>query len=198
MYNLWDRIKAAVIEIVKSRAFVVMIVFCVLSAILLQRVFYLQIVRGQEYLEDYTLQIQKTREVQGTRGRILDRNGIVLADNQLAYSVTIEDNGEYSTTEERNQNINETLETVIGIVESNGDSIISDFNVVLSDSGNYEYSVSDTQLLRFLADVFGHATIDQLEDDERSMTAEELIHYLCTDETYGYGIDEESYTRKRC
>ena len=34
MYNLWDRIKAAVIEIVKSRAFVVMIVFCVLSAIL--------------------------------------------------------------------------------------------------------------------------------------------------------------------
>ena len=66
MYNLWDRIKAAVIEIVKSRAFVVMIVFCVLSAILLQRVFYLQIVRGQEYLEDYTLQIQKTREVQGT------------------------------------------------------------------------------------------------------------------------------------
>lgn len=196
MYNLWDRIKAAVIEIVKSRAFVVMIVFCVLSAILLQRVFYLQIVRGQEYLEDYTLQIQKTREVQGTRGRILDRNGIVLADNQLAYSVTIEDNGEYSTTEERNQNINETLETVIGIVESNGDSIISDFNVVLSDSGNYEYSVSDTQLLRFLADVFGHATIDQLEDDERSMTAEELIHYLCTDETYGYGIDEESYTKE--
>ena len=110
MYKLWERLKAWAIEIVKSRAFVVMIAFCVMSAILVRRVFYLQIVKGQEYLDDYKLQIQKTKEVQGTRGRILDRNGVVLADNKLAYSVTIEDNGDYSnsTTAEKNQIINET------------------------------------------------------------------------------------------
>ena len=166
MYKLWERLKAWAIEIVKSRAFVVMIAFCVMSAILVQRVFYLQIVKGQEYLDDYKLQIQKTKEVQGTRGRILDRNGVVLADNKLAYSVTIEDNGDYSnsTTAEKNQIINETVLKVIDIVESNGDSIINNFKIVLNDNGEYQYTMDEdsTQKLRLLADIFGYATIDKL------------------------------------
>ena len=100
MFDLLDRLKRWFIDLVKSRVFVLMLVFIVLSAILIQRVFALQIVNGQAYLDDYKLQIQKTKEVQGTRGRILDRNGVVLADNKLAYSVTIEDNGDYDTVKE--------------------------------------------------------------------------------------------------
>lgn len=197
MYNLLDRIKAGIIEIVKSRAFVVMIVFCILSAILVQRVFYLQIVKGQDYLDDYKLQIQKTKEVQGTRGRILDRNGVVLADNKLAYSVTIEDNGDYDTTAEKNEIINETITKVIDIVESNGDAVINNFKVVLDDSGNYVFSMTnDTQRLRFLADIFGYATIDKLSDEERAYTAEDIIDHLCTDKQSGYGIDQSKYTKE--
>ena len=74
MFNILERIKETVIKLVKSRMFIASIVFCVMFAILVQRVFYLQIVRGESYLNDYKLQIQKTREVQGTRGRILERN----------------------------------------------------------------------------------------------------------------------------
>lgn len=197
MYDLLDRIKAGIIEIVKSRAFVVMIVFCILSAVLVQRVFYLQIVKGQDYLDDYKLQIQKTKEVQGTRGRILDRNGVVLADNKLAYSVTIEDNGEYDSTAEKNKIINDTISKVIDIVESNGDSIINNFGVVLDENGNYVYSMtSNTQRLRFLADVFGYATIDKLTDEQKDCTADELIHYLCTDKRSGYGIDQKKYSKE--
>ena len=81
MFDLLDRLKRWFIDLVKSRVFVLMLVFIVLSTILIQRVFVLQIVNGQAYLDDYKLQIQKTKEVQGTRGRILDRNGVVLADN---------------------------------------------------------------------------------------------------------------------
>ena len=80
MFDLLDRLKRWFIDLVKSRVFVLMLVFIVLSTILIQRVFVLQIVNGQAYLDDYKLQIQKTKEVQGTRGRILDRNGVVLAD----------------------------------------------------------------------------------------------------------------------
>ncbi len=94
MYSLWERIKNTVSNILQSRIFVLIIVFCALSAVLVQRIFYLQIVRGQEYLDDYKLQIQKTKEVQGTRGHIYDRNGNLLAYNELAYAVTIEDTGE--------------------------------------------------------------------------------------------------------
>ena len=84
MYNLWDRIKTGILEFLQSRIFVIIVVFCVMSAILVQRVFYLQIVKGQEYYDDYKLQIQKTKEVQGTRGNIYDRNGNLLAYNELA------------------------------------------------------------------------------------------------------------------
>ena len=79
MYSLWERIKSGIAEFVQSRIFVLIIVFCITSAILVQRIFYLQIVKGQEYLDDYKLQIQKTKEIQGTRGNIYDRNGNLLA-----------------------------------------------------------------------------------------------------------------------
>lgn len=193
--DVFDRLKAWVFEIVKSRAFVVIIVFCVLSGILVHRVFTLQIVNGQEYLDDYKLQIQKTKEVQGTRGRIMDRNGIVLADNKLAYSVTIEDNGDYETTEEKNKTLNQTISRVIDIVEKNGDTIINDFKIVINDSNEYEYSTgSETQRLRFLADIFGYATIDKLSAKEEAYTAEALIDYLCGEKKYG--IDQENLSKE--
>lgn len=62
---MFNRIKEWIMEIIKSRLFVTVIAFCVLFAILIQRVFYLQIVKGQYYLDNYKLQIRKTREVPG-------------------------------------------------------------------------------------------------------------------------------------
>lgn len=197
LYNILERFKEWIVGVFKSREFVLGVVFCILSAVLIQRVFILQIVNGQEYLEDYTLKIQKTKEVQGTRGRILDRNGVVLADNKLAYAVTIEDNGDYEDLLEKNTIINETIQKVIEIVESNGDSIISNFKVVLNDNNEYEYTMGEgTSRLRFLADIFGYATIDKLTPEQQSCSAEDLIDYLCTDKKYGYGIDQESMPKE--
>ena len=195
MFNILEHIKETVIRLVKSRMFIASVVFCVLFAILVQRVFYLQIVKGESYLNDYKLQIQKTKEVQGTRGRILDRNGTVLADNVLAYSVTIEDNGDYDTTAQKNKELNATVRSVIDIIEKNGDSIINSFGIVLNDSGEYEFSTEGTARLRFIADIFGYATIDKLSEKQKNYTADDIIHYLCTDKTYGYGIDEEKYEK---
>lgn len=191
MYSFWERMKSGIYEVVRSRIFVIIIVFCVLSAILVQRVFYLQIVKGQEYFDDYKLQIQKTKEVQGTRGKIYDRNGVLLAYNELAYAVTIEDNGEYDSIKQKNQELNEVVSTVIEMVESNGDTVINDFGIILDNNQNYAYiAENDTQRLRFIADVYGKRTIDQLTDTQKNVSAEGLIHYLCTDELYGYGIDQ--------
>ena len=191
LYSLWERIKSGIAEVVQSRIFVVIIVFCVLSAILVQRVFYLQIVKGQEYFDDYKLQIQKTKEVQGTRGNIYDRNGNLLAYNELAYSVTIEDNGEYDSIKQKNTIINQTVSTVIDMVESNGDTVINDFGIILDNNNEYKYvAENETQKLRFIADVYGKKTIDQLSAKQQNNTAEEVINYLCTDKINGYGIDQ--------
>lgn len=197
---MFNRIKEWIMEIIKSRLFVTVIAVCVLFAILIQRVFYLQIVKGQYYLDNYKLQIRKTREVPGTRGNIYDRNGELLAYNELAYSVTIEDNGDYSsmTLKEKNKIINETVEEVIDIVESNGDTVISDFGIILNASGNYEFAAqNETSKLRFLADIYGYQTIDELTDKEENASADDIINYLCEDERYGYGIDQSSMEKSR-
>ena len=86
-----DRIKEAIEYILKSRLVVLIIVFCLSSTVLIGRLFYLQIVRGEDYLENYELQIRRTSSIAATRGNIYDRNGNLLAYNKLAYSVTIED-----------------------------------------------------------------------------------------------------------
>ncbi len=193
MYSMWERLKSAAAGYFKTRVFVVMTVFCILSAVLVGRLFNLQIVKGQQYLDDYKLQIQKTRTIQGTRGNIYDRNGNLLAYNELAYSVTIEDN--YNESREKNKELNKEIQKIIQIVEKNGDSVIHDFNIMI-DNGAYAFTMEDETLrLRFVADVYGLSTIDKLTDEQRRQTAADIIHYLCTDETYGYGIDENDYEK---
>lgn len=194
MYNLWERLKAGAAEIFRSRVFVVVITFCILFAVLVGRLFNLQIVNGQQYLDEYELQIQKTRVTQGTRGNIYDRNGKLIAYNELAYSVTIEDN--YSETEDKNDELNKEILQIIGIVEANGDSVINDFEIIL-ENGEFRYVMEDETLkLRFIADVYGLDTIDKLTEEQQNQTADDIIHYLCTDETYGYGIDEDSMEKE--
>lgn len=189
--NLFEKIKEVFHRIVNSRLTVLILAFCVMFAILVNRLFYLQIVKGDYYLNNYKLQIKKTRELSGTRGNIYDRNGNLLAYNELAYSVTFEDN--ITNDSKKNDTINGILEKVMQIVEAHGDSVISDFGVVLDSAGNYQFLQTDETLkLRFIADVYGKKTIDELSDAQKQQSAEDVIHYLCTDDTYGYGIDDKN------
>ena len=182
-----DRIKEAVEYLMSSRLIVLIIVFCLTSSILIGRLFYLQIVRGEDYLENYELQIRKTRTVPGTRGNIFDRNGEVIAYNELAYSVTIEDIIPTDTkTEDKNKILNDTLDSVLSIVEENGDSVIDNFGIILDSSGSYQFAeTNETSRLRFVADVHGKSFIDDLTEKEKNKTAEQIVHYLCK----RYGLD---------
>lgn len=192
-----DRIKDGIIQMFRSRLFVLLFVFSIMSVILAGRLFYLQIIKGEDYLENYELTIRKTKEIPGTRGNIYDRNGNLLAYNELAYSVTIEDNITANTVTEKNEILNGILDSVLSIVESHGDSVISDFGIVLDAAGNYEFSQTDETLrLRFVADVYGLATIDKLTEKQKKQSAEEIIHYLCTDEVYGYGLDDKKLEKE--
>lgn len=185
--RIWNRIRENVRQLLSSRLFVLILVFCILFAILVSRLFYLQIVKGEYYLDNYELQIRKTRTIPGTRGNIYDRNGNLLAYNDLAYAVTFEDN---ITGEDRNEKLNQIMEQIIEIVESQGDTIINSFGIVLDSAGNYQYTqTNETLLLRFIADAYGVIYVDDLTKAQRESTPDELMNYLCTDETYGYGID---------
>ncbi|MDO4261487.1 MAG: penicillin-binding transpeptidase domain-containing protein [Eubacteriales bacterium] len=155
---------------------------------MISRVFYLQIIKGSDYAESFTMRIKKEVSIASTRGRIYDRNGEVLADNVLSYAVTIEDNGTYKSTREKNATLNRTILRVIDIVESHGDSVISDFGIILQN-GNYVYTQEGNALLRFKADVYGYRTIDELQPEEYVATADEMMEYLCSSERYYISSD---------
>ena len=84
-------IKESVLNMITSRIFVLILVFFALFGVLVYRLFDLQIVHGSEYLNNFKLTIRKERTIPSTRGNIFDKNGELLAYNELAYSVTIED-----------------------------------------------------------------------------------------------------------
>ena len=67
-----------------------------MAFILIQRIFSLQIIHGQEYADNFSLQTTRERTLKSTRGNILDCDGNVLASNELSYSITLEDSGTYA------------------------------------------------------------------------------------------------------
>ncbi len=196
MFNqLWNKLKENTKRLLDSRFFVLILIISILFTVLIGRLFYLQIVKGEYYLDNYELQIRKTRTIPGTRGNIYDRNGNLLAYNDLAYAVTFEDN---ITGENRNEKMNQIMGQVIDIVESHGDSIINSFGIVLDSSGNYRFSqTNETLRLRFIADIYGEIYVDDLSKKQKESTPDELMHYLCTNEIYGYGIDDKKLSKEQ-
>lgn len=170
---------------VNSRILILVIVIVLMAAILIQRLFQLQIVEGENYQNDFSLSIMKERTLSSSRGNIYDRNGKPIAYNELSYCVTFEDSGTYENTREKNLSVNSTLYHVIKLIEEQGDSIVDDFQIQLTDEGTYEYTSSGFTLNRFKADIFGEAYIEDLEEDELNITAPDLMELLCSDDYYG-------------
>ncbi|MDE6968744.1 MAG: peptidoglycan glycosyltransferase, partial [Eubacterium sp.] len=190
MYE-YDSIKDFLKSFFKSRLLVLSLVILLMGGVLLHRLFTLQIVNGQSYQDNYTLRICKERVLNGTRGNILDCNGKTLAYNELTYKVTLEDNGTYSGTDERNEALNTIIAKVLTVLEENGDDFVNDFNIRIKKNGTYAFTVEDTQLMRFRADIYGKKKIEDLGFDDKlgyntaEATEDQIIEYLCSEKRYG-------------
>lgn len=179
-----------------NRFTLMLIIYIGLIVVLVQRLFVMQIINGQDYLNNFKLTIKKETTLKSTRGNIYDRNGNLLAYNKLAYSVTIEDN--FESGRNKNALINDSIFRAINIIESCNDTVANDFNIVINDDGQYEFTVSGTRLLRFLADIYGHKSTDDLTTSERNSTPDDVIYYLSDSKKYGIGhtvIDEKGNSR---
>ena len=75
------------LSLLKSRLVPLVLVFVVLASVLVSRLFSLQIINGESYATNLTESIKKTTSVAATRGRIFDKNGVLLAYNELAFAV---------------------------------------------------------------------------------------------------------------
>lgn len=168
-----------------SRILILTIVFFILGGFLIQRLFVLQIIRGEDYENNFTMQIKKEKVLNGTRGNIYDVNGYPLAYNKLVYCVTFEDVGSYETLKEKNLKLNGIFYQLIKIIEEHGSEVISDFGIRINNSGNYEFAKTGFNLMRFKADIYGRIYIDDLTEEEKNIDAAAMMEELCSDDYYG-------------
>ncbi|TCL58573.1 penicillin-binding protein 2 [Kineothrix alysoides] len=188
MFSRFQHLKENLLNAVNIRLLILSSLFIALGALMIYRVFDLQIVKGENYLNDFRLKTTKTRTLASTRGNIYDRNGNYLAYNELAYNVTIED--VYESGKTKNANLNDTIYRLIQMIEKNGDSVVNDFNIILDNDGNYAFTVEDRQLMRFLADIYGYTTIDEMMEKgykHATKTAAEVVDDLCKTDRFGIG-----------
>ena len=104
MFNDFSEIlKEFLKKLLSSRLVILSVVFVGLYAILGMRLFKLQIIEGEQFQENYMEKTEKKISLTGTRGNIYDRNGNLLAYNKLSYNVTLQDNGDYKRSNNRNR-----------------------------------------------------------------------------------------------
>ncbi|MSS64376.1 penicillin-binding transpeptidase domain-containing protein [Velocimicrobium porci] len=161
-------------DVKKSRLFPISIIFFLLFSILIHQLFVLQIVNGEQYEKESEYRDEKPRELKSTRGNILDRKGKVLAYDELSYSVTIEDTGELETNEEKNRMIYDLIQ----LIEEHGDKLDTDFPIKLNENNEFEFTVEGNSLLRFKKDVYSLQASDKLSDEQISISAKEMFHYI--------------------
>ena len=190
------KIKKILSKLCIKRTTVLFIVFAVMFFILLQRLFVLQIIKGEEYATNFNLTTTKTKTIKSTRGNIRDRNGELLAHNQLAYSVIIEDNGTYDSTREKNLTLNHVAYEILKILEENGESVDVTFHITLDENGEYAFDTTDFTLDRFKADVYGQAKIDDLSKEEAKASAARMIEDLSQADRYGLVNKKKPYTEE--
>lgn len=159
--DLLEIIQEGIRKVLGSRIFALALVFTGMFIALIAQLFQLQIVEGEEHLNDYVQLTERTVATPGIRGNIYDRKGNLLAYNQLAYSVTIQDTGDYS----KNATMNAMLLDLVHILQKHGYSVEGKLEIGLNEFGEMEYtSVSEPARLRFLRDYYGQKSVDDLND----------------------------------
>ncbi len=182
--NLFDSLKEIVIEYVKHRLFVFSVVIVVLFGLLIYRLFTLQIIEGEEHLENFNYKSERVLSVDASRGNIYDRNGNLLAYNKLAYTITYANDSDLSSNAKalgvtENTLRNAIIYRVINILENNGDAPIYSFPIVINDHGEFVYNLSsEAQIQRFIADAYGVDKVDKLSEKQLNSSAYDMFLYF--------------------
>lgn len=190
------KIKTLLRKIRIKRTTILLALFVLMAGVLIQRLFTLQIIQGENYVSSFQSRTTKTRTLKSTRGNIFDRDGNLLASNKLAYSLTLEDNGSYEDTRTKNLTLNGIIYQVLKILKQNGDTVYNNFHIKLDDNNEYIFDVDEGFTLnRFRADIYGYSLIDDLTEEEAVSTAPQIMDELCGEDRFSIVLSgEDAYT----
>ena len=170
----WDFVK----KIITSRLFALAVLFTVMFSGLIGTLFRMQILEGDQYQDEYMQMTEQTVTTPGIRGNIYDRNGTPLAYNELAYSVTIQDLGDYPQLEDHNA----MIYRLVTILRRRGETVEGSLEIAIDGDGQMNFtSSSDSARTRFLLNFYGLSSSDQLDDAKgrypSDITAYEAFEY---------------------
>ena len=161
-------------RVAKSRLFPITVLFGFLFLVLVNKIFIIQVVDGQKYEESAEADNKKTIELKATRGNIYDRNGVLLAYNELSYSLQIEDNNELKTSEEKN----EMIYRLIHFVEDQKGTIAYDFPMEFDKKGHIQFTVEGNSLKKFKVNAYSRKNINDLTEEIEKADSQEVYDYL--------------------
>ncbi len=189
---MFDDFLDALKNIIKSRLIPIGLIFMVLFALIIHRLFTLQIVEGTSHGEEFDYKQTQTREIKSTRGNIYDRNGKILASNALTYSVVMEDNNLITSNEQRN----EVVCQLINIIEDNNDSLDNEFYIDYMGEGQFRFNISGSALTRFKKNAYAYVLeAGNLTKEQEESSAKEVYEFLKngTGDSYTtmFGISDE-------
>ena len=175
MKEIFGFIKEMLNRLFSSRLFALSIIFFLLFSFLTLHLFRLQILEGKEFLQEYQKNTKQDLVIPGTRGNIYDKDGKLLAYNELQYNITIAETGSFSGTSAGINKRNLMLMKLAEIIEKYQYPVKSQFKVQKQEDGSFVYtSTSDQDRLRLIANVF-RKTPEKLSTKEANSTAEECF-----------------------
>lgn len=148
-------------KLFSSRLFALSVIFTLMFAGLIGKLFQMQILDGRDYQEKYMQKTERSVDTPGTRGKIYDRNGIELAYNVLAYSVVIQDTGDYPKPADRNS----MLYRLVKILKKRGETVEGKLEIAMDQNGEMFYTTtSDSAKTRFFLNFYGRSKSEELDD----------------------------------
>ena len=172
-----DRFLEYLKKLFSSRLVPIVGIYIILFFVLIIRMFMLQIVDSDTYVDKAEHTEVKEQEIQSTRGKIYDRNGNLLASNELSYAVTIVDSGSFNSNDEKNA----MIYNLIHILNKNEEKINVDFGIELNNKDELEFNTDKKGELRFKRDAYFAKSVDDLTEEQKNASAAEVYEYLRTD-----------------
>ncbi len=183
-----------------SRITVLLIFMLVASSTIFSKLLELQVMKGEEYRERSDTGSVRTLNVPAPRGKILDRNNLVLADNVISYSII------YNQAAETELYFYPTIDKLMNILSENGEKLKDDFQIKYDEKSQDPYvfifPTSDETSKRNLELIFKKdngmeqkaiADLDikktPLTEDQKKSVDQKLLEYSAK-ETYEYIRDE--------
>ena len=164
----------------RNNFLVVFFVALLVSVII--KLFNLQITNGQYYVDNYVQKSIKEVTVPATRGNIYDKDGKILAYNELVNNVTIADVDAYPANNKGINQRNRMLLKLTTIFKKYNVDIMSKYFVDIDKNGKFYFTTTnENQHKKFIANVYGRL-VDDLDEGRdfryrSDITAKEAFEY---------------------